>query len=91
MSGKEDMKLVYIEWVDSFTGPHTWKHLEEIEPEALVCRSVGWLAHDGEDVKVLIPHVAAGDTVELQGCGGMTIPAKAINRMVELDVEGGNQ
>ena len=49
------------------------------------CRSVGWLAHDGDECKVLIPHVGeVGDGESDQGCGDMTIPTRAVLRMLDL-------
>jgi hypothetical protein len=51
----------------------------------MTCQSVGWLAHDGDDCKVLVPHVAqvGGDEPD-QGCGDMTIPARAVVKVVDL-------
>lgn len=51
-------------------------------PTPMFCRSVGWLLHDGEDAKVVVPHVAIGPG---HGCGDMTIPTVAIRRLVELE------
>lgn len=75
------MKLVLIEWVDSYGCSAAWASLADCKPSPMVCRSVGWLLHDGEESKVVVPHIAddAG-----QGCGDMTIPTEAIRRLVEL-------
>ncbi len=79
-----ELKLVLIEWHDSFGCSPTWADLKSIDdPKPMVCRSVGWLAFDGEDTKVIVPHVAE-DGDGGQGCGDMTIPTSAIVRIVEL-------
>ena len=79
-------RLVLIEWEDSH-GDGSWQQLDgEIEDRALICRSVGWLVLDGERAKVVAPHVNQGeDGVPLQGCGLMTIPARAVLRIVGLE------
>lgn len=77
--------MVLIEWEDSH-GDGVWHLLDKpIEDRALVCRSVGWLLLDGERAKVVAPHVnEAEDGVPLQGCGVMTIPARAVVRITDL-------
>ncbi|QDU67728.1 hypothetical protein [Engelhardtia mirabilis] len=83
------MRLVLIEWLDSFGCASRWSFIEEPEspPEPKVCRSVGWLAHDGETCKVILPHVAFDDGEPEQAMGDMTIPTCAVVRIVDL-VEG---
>jgi len=81
------MKLVLVEWVDSYGCSATWEQFSTPldQPRVMTCRSVGWLAHDGDDAKVLVPHVAQlGDAPPSQGCGDMTIPSRAVVRMVDL-------
>ncbi len=75
------MRLVLVEWLDSFGCSSTWQTIGDLAPKPLVCRSVGWLAYDGRDCKVLIPHLAES---EKQGCGDMTIPTKAVRRILTL-------
>ena len=78
------MKLVLVEWLDSHQS-RGWQDVERIEEaaEPLYCRSVGWLAAENKDCKVLVPHISGerNGTVLLQGCGDMTIPTKAIIKM----------
>jgi hypothetical protein len=86
MTNSEDWPLVMIEWEDSH-GDGAWQGLEgvTIEDRALVCRSVGWLALDGERAKVIVPHLSEQDAgVPLQGCGILTIPTRAVLRIVPL-------
>ena len=82
------MPLVLIEWVDSFGCSSEWQRLDLANPKPLLCRSVGWLLHDGGDCKVVVPHVseALDDMAPRQGCGDMTIPTTAIRSIVDLPV-----
>ena len=80
------MRLVLIEWVDSFGCSPNWTPMSEDQPEPMICKSVGWLAHDGTSCKVVVPHIA--DSAE-QGCGDMTIPNEAIRRVVDLEAPPG--
>jgi hypothetical protein len=81
------MKLVLIEWLDSHSG-RGWQDFDKIEraAEPLYCRSVGWVAKETKDCKVLVPHVSGeknSDAV-LHGCGDLTIPTAAIVRTTIL-------
>lgn len=77
--------LVYIEWLDSFGCSPEWQPLDGCKPRALICKSVGWLISDGHDCKLVVPHLTTPHaSAKPQGCGDMTIPTKAIIRMVEL-------
>lgn len=80
------MRLVLIEWVDSFGCSSSWQELgEDYDVKPIVCRSVGWLFRDEPDSTVIVPHVAPmPDNAPQQGCGDMTIPTRAILRMVDL-------
>lgn len=79
------MRLVMVEWLDSFGCSASWTPLGSPTPTPLVCRSVGWLAYDGKDCKVVVPHVAGEDEPDArQGCGDMTIPTVAVRRIVDL-------
>ena len=83
------MRLVIIDWVDSFGCSSEWQELNTSNPKPLLCRSVGWLLHDGDDCKVVVPHVTKEleDQVQRQGCGDMTIPTKSITSIVDLPAE----
>lgn len=73
-------KLVYVEWEDSMGSQSHWTSLRDIKEESAVCRSVGWLVHDGDKVKVIVPHLSF-DGGQPDGCGDMSIPASAIRKM----------
>ena len=80
------MRLVFIEWVDSFGCSSSWQSLEGSIPSLLKCRSVGWLLHDTEECKVIVPHISDQNHSQTsqQGCGDMTIPTRAIVKMVDI-------
>ena len=51
--------LVMIEWVDSRQPGPGWRWLSSFKPSGPCdCASVGWLIHDGDDVKALAPNMA---------------------------------
>jgi hypothetical protein len=80
--------LVYIEWDDSYgCSPH-WSKIPKkfLPPEPIICRSVGWLVHDGDKHKVIVPHLTQPSKKSWDGCGDMTIPAAVIVRLVHLDL-----
>ena len=81
------MRLVLVEWIDSFGCSSDWAELDgEAQPEPMVCRSVGWLLADGGDCKVIVPHIADVPDAKQQGCGDMAIPVACIRRLVDLEV-----
>ena len=50
------------------------------------CASVGWLIHDGEDVKALAPNMAGLENeANVQVSGVMRIPARCILRLVKIE------
>lgn len=79
------MRLVLVEWEDSHGG-RGWQSLDATpEDRALVCRSVGWLVLDGKQAKVVAPHMNEQEPgVPLQGSGVITIPSRAVLRIVTL-------
>lgn len=81
------MRLVLVEWLDSYGCSSVWQNLTDDAPPVMVCRSVGWLLHDTDDCKVIIPHLSDAShpqTERAQGCGDMTIPTRAVIRLVDL-------
>jgi hypothetical protein len=64
-----------------------WQELDkEIEDRALVCHSVGWLILDGQRAKVVAAHIN-DENGHLQGGGVMTIPTRAVLRIMELTMD----
>ena len=82
------MRLVLIEWVDSFGCSSEWQQLDGCDARPLLCRSVGWLVQDKEDCKVIVPHISDRDHLNApqQGCGDMTIPTKAILNILDIQL-----
>jgi hypothetical protein len=79
-------RLVLVEWIDSYGCSANWQKLAIESVAPLVCRSVGWLAYDGEDCKVVVPHLTDRNHpyISEQGCGDMMIPTRAILRIWDL-------
>lgn len=89
MSKGEIYRLVYIEWADSYGCSSEWTDIESCSPVPMVCRSVGWLIHDGKECKVVVPHMNEPDhpnAFKRQGCGDMTIPTAAVLKVVDLSI-----
>jgi hypothetical protein len=65
-----------------------WRDLEEIENdcEPLYCRSVGWLVAEKNGHKTIVPHLSGekNEGIIITGTGDLTIPDKAIRRVVIL-------
>jgi hypothetical protein len=78
---KGTLKLVLIEWLDSHQQAR-WT-ADEPAQEPLVCRSVGWLVHDGARAKTVAAHIT--DEATPQRAGEMTIPTCAITKITSLD------
>lgn len=78
--------LVMIEWVDSAQPSPSWQYLADFDdPKAIACVSVGWLIHDGDDVKALAQNMGDIGSDAMQVSGVIRIPARCIVRTVELD------
>ena len=82
-----DCRLVMIEWEDSAQPVASWSYLHSLEvKEAVRCVSVGWLVHDGTDVKALAPNMGnLNDECSMQVSGVIRIPTRCISRIVELE------
>jgi hypothetical protein len=84
-----DYQLVLVEWEDSLVGTTGWGETSGARPKVVVVRSVGWLVYDGEDCKLIVPHLSEPNhsDAKQQGCGDMTIPASSIRKLVKLQVK----
>lgn len=80
------MRLVLIEWLDSYGCSTNWQELADCNPDVLKCQSVGWLLYDGDECKVIVPHLSEHGHANTapQGCGDMAIPTQAVVRIVDL-------
>lgn len=79
--------LVMVEWEDSAQPTPGWQFLDSFEPPSIThCVSVGWLIHDGADVKALAPNMGnVWDKNSMQVSGVIRIPARCVVRVVEID------
>ena len=81
------MKLVKIEWVDSYGAGSAWQEIDNIQDIKHVCISVGYLAFDGKNIKIIVPHISPENKdidSTLHGCGDMAIPCRSILKMINL-------
>lgn len=84
---ERDMRLVKVEWLDSYGCSTDWTPLDEIDDSRQTCTSVGYLAQEGDHTLVIVPHLSqdnpdTGHTAS--GCGDMAIPRQAVVRVVDL-------
>jgi hypothetical protein len=64
---------VLIEWEDRARPAPEWRFVSDIEaPMAVRCNSVGWLSHDGADVKALPPNMGNIDSDDAAQAYGIT-------------------
>lgn len=79
--------LVAIEWEDSRQPVASWVRLSEVEGEfsPCLCRSVGYLVYDGEDVKALAPNLIEDeDEDDVQVSGIIQIPTTCVRSIQPL-------
>lgn len=78
-------RLVLVEWVDSAQPTSNWQFLSDFEvPEIVSCKTVGWLIHDGSEVKALAQNIGDIDKESEQVSGIMRIPAQCVVEIIEL-------
>lgn len=85
-----DCPLVLIEWEDSARPIAEWHWLSDFADfNAVSCASVGWLIHDGEQVKALAPNMGDINTSgRVQASGVIRIPTRCVVRMTRLAETG---
>lgn len=87
MPRRASCPLVMVDWEDSTQPVAKWRFLTDVprDESPHLCRSVGWLIVDTKKTKVLAPNFGAINAPEqLQVSGTITIPARAIRRIVKL-------
>ena len=85
---QEEPRLVLVEWEDAYGCSVTWESIDGVDPPRMLCQSAGWLVYDGEDRKVIVPHLLRDFDRTMKGCGDMTIPTGIIVRIVDLVEDG---
>jgi hypothetical protein len=83
----QEPPLVLIEWEDSAQPVAKWTWLSDwTRFDVVLCQSVGWLVHDGAEVKALAPNLGALASDEsAQVSGVIRIPARCVKRVVRLE------
>ena len=74
------MQLVLVEWIDAVYHD-LWETLDDTEPTDMTVKSVGWLAKDTPEYKLVVPHQQCS-----QVRGGISIPAKSVVKIELLEV-----
>jgi hypothetical protein len=79
-------RLVFVEWEDLAVGASGCGETAGACPSVVTVRSVGWSVHDGQDCKLIVPHLSEAGHVNTkqQGCGDMTIPASSVRTLDDL-------
>lgn len=82
----EACPLVLVEWEDSTQPVSSWQWITAYkEPDIVTCASVGWLIHDGADVKALAPNLGHSDEQRaVQVSGVIRIPTRCVTRITVL-------
>lgn len=80
------LRLVLVEWEDSMRPDPAWRYLSDLEaPKIVVCISVGYLVHDGIDIKSVAPNLGnVYDEETAQASGIIHIPACAVKKITNL-------
>ena len=75
------MQLVLIEWIDAVYH-NLWEPIDDTDLTDMKVTSVGWLAKDTPDYKLVVPHQQCS-----QVRGGISIPTKAVVKIERLAVQ----
>lgn len=79
------MKIVLVEWIDSYGPTPRWESLDDVEFSTCVCYSVGRLLDQTDSHCAIVPHWSDQTYRTLnQGSGIMVIPTPAINKITVL-------
>ena len=83
----ERCPLVLVEWEDSAQPLSGWRYLSDFDGfRAVRCVSVGWLIHDGDDVKALAPNMGEIDDAErMQASGVIRILTRCVVAVKPLE------
>lgn len=78
--------LVMVEWEDSTQPVSNWRWITDFrEPDIVTVASVGWLIHDGPDVKALAPNLGhSAEKTAVQVSGVIRIPTRCVTRVTHL-------
>jgi len=84
---KASLKLVLIEWEDSYNKSNNWELISQMEiPQRMICVSVGWIVKETKYNILIIPHIS--DIYNKNslgtGLGSLIIPKSAIVKQRKL-------
>jgi hypothetical protein len=75
-------RLVWIEWVDSYSeGSTVWKPEKELVLGDMIHQSVGWVQDEGPDWISIVPHVGLEGGKIGNISGHLAIPKCAIKKI----------
>lgn len=83
------MRMVYIEWIDSyFPFPQGWQDLEDVEEEieehTFICKSIGFLYTENSEYILILQNLDGEDE---RASGILKIPKKAVTKMEDLIIK----
>src|SRR5688500_4087572 len=80
--------LVWIEWQDSAQSDSAWRfadHWTKETSQIVECVTVGFLVHDGDQVKAVAQNLGDKNTPDaVQASGVIRIPTKCVTRLKRL-------
>ncbi|WP_290818255.1 hypothetical protein [Ferrovibrio sp.] len=78
--------MVLIEWVDSRQPVPEWRYVSDYDNamNVIPVMSLGFLIHDGKDVKALAPNLGQIGQDDEQTSGVIRIPSRAVLKMKRL-------
>ena len=76
------MNIVKVKWLDICSGTANWSHIEDIEPKALECVSVGFLLEKTDDIVCIAQNYA---TEEGLVSDTMTFPLSIVKDIIVLE------
>jgi hypothetical protein len=82
-----DYKLAVIEWVDSQSIGSGWIHIDDLpKPELCLCKSVGWVYKEDEDIIMVCPNFSfLQDLDDLGFHSPFVIPKCSIKKIIYLN------
>lgn len=79
-----DRKMVRVTWTDAYAGTDHWTPIADIENEARIIQSIGYLVHGKVDQHIVIAQSIDGDTVD----NTLVIPLMMVQTVDKLRVRG---
>ena len=74
----QDYEIVLVVWEDSRGADSEWCWLKDLKSDTAFCTSVGRLIENSDERVVIAPHWSVDSDGDLQFCGTMRIPKRAV-------------